>query len=405
MTNDASRGLGCFTNDVQWSAGDRGHLVSESGVRVNTLEDVVTLNAVDGIGSVKLHRLLERFGSTEAVLAASASELAQVEGVGPGVAERITTVRQRFDAKAELELAEANGIWVITVDDESYPVLLKQIHDPPIVLYVRGTLMPEDRYAVAIVGSRTATQYGLSVSEQLARQLASRGVTVVSGMARGIDTAAHQGALSVTGRTLAVLGCGIQGMDSRPQEEQSSWISGSGAILSEFPLTMPPLKQNFPRRNRLISGLSLGVVIVEAAKQSGALITADCALEQGREVFAVPGPVDVATSQGTNALIKGGAKLVQTADDILEELAPHLKDGMGQEPGGKGVSRRQVAAAPVNVPESLRRVYDVLSEQPLHIDLIASRSGASPGQTSAILLQLELQGLVKEAAGKRFRRA
>ncbi len=371
---------------------------------MNTLEDVVTLNAVDGIGSIRLRRLLERFGSTEAVLAASASELAQVEGIGPGLVERITTVRQRFDAKAELELAEANGIWVITVDDESYPVLLKQIHDPPIVLYVRGTLMPEDRYAVAIVGSRTATQYGLSVAEQLARQLASRGVTVVSGMARGIDTAAHQGALSVTGRTLAVLGCGIQGMDSRSQEEQSSWISGSGAVLSEFPLTMPPLKQNFPRRNRLISGLSLGVVIVEAAKQSGALITADCALEQGREVFAVPGPVDVATSQGTNALIKGGAKLVQTADDILEELAPHLQDGMGQEPVGKGVSRRQVAAAPVNVPESLRRVYDVLSEQPLHIDLIASRSGASPGQTSAMLLQLELQGLVKEVAGKRFRR-
>ena len=355
--------------------------------------DLLTLNAVDGIGGVRLRRLLERFGSVAALLSAPADRLASVEGIGPALAERLATARQRFDPRAELQLAEEHGVWVVTLDDDAYPALLKQIADPPIVLYVRGTLMPEDRHAVGIVGSRAATPYGRGVAERLARQLASRGVTVVSGMARGIDAAAHQGALSVTGRTIAVLGCGFLGMDNRFQEEQSSWISGSGAVVSEFPLTMPPLKQNFPRRNRVIAGLSLGVVVVEAAKQSGALITADFALEQGREVFAVPGPVDAPTSAGANALIKGGAKLVQTADDILEELAPHLN-----------LQPAQTASAPTGLSETMRRIYEALSEQPLHIDLISERSGVPAGQLSALLLEMELRGLIKEAAGKRYQR-
>jgi DNA processing protein len=365
------------------------------------MESLLTLNAVDGIGSIRLGRLLERFGSAEAVLTAPASVLVEVEGIGPGLAERVATARQRFDPQAELALAEEHGVWIVTLDDETYPTLLRQIHDPPIALYIRGTLMPEDRHAVAVVGSRTATPYGLGVAEQLGRQLASRGLTVVSGMARGIDAAAHQGALSVTGRTIAVLGCGFLGMDNRSQEERSSWISGSGAVVSEFPLAMPPLKHNFPRRNRVIAGLSLGVVVVEAAQQSGALITADCALEQGREVFAVPGPVDAVTSQGTNALIKGGAKLVQTADDVLEELAPHLDGLVGQgAPSRSGGAR----TLPPDLPEAMRRIYEVLSDRPLHIDLVGTRSGVSAGQAAALLLQMELRGLVKEVAGKRFQR-
>ena len=293
----------------------------------------------------------------------------------------------------------------ITIDDAEYPKNLKNIYNPPKQLYVSGSLLAEDATAVALVGSRRASIYGLEMSEKLAYELALRGVTIVSGMARGIDSAAHRGALKARGRTIAVLGSGHDNIYPPENEGLYEEISKAGAVLSEFENNVPPLPRNFPQRNRIISGLSLGLVVVEAARNSGALITADFAAEQGRAVFAVPGKISSHTSSGTNELIKDGARLVQSVDDILEELS--LAE-IRTVPAGENreIEERITKKTRMYVYNSLtddeRKVYKILSDEPIYIDEILAKSGLERAKTSTALLNLQLKHLIDELPGKQF---
>src|SRR5437870_11481985 len=286
----------------------------------------------------------------------------------------------------------------IPLGDERYPELRRAIDDPPAVLYCDGPVEPGDRQAVAIVGSRQATPYGLRITETLAGELSALGFTILSGFARGIDAAAHRAALAAGGRTIAVLGCGLD-VDYPPGHASlHAEIAGSGAVLTEFAPGTPPRATNFPRRNRIISGLALGVVVVEAADDSGSLITARLALEQGREVFAVPGPIDVPTSQGPHGLLKQGATLVETVDDIVEELLPQLDRPL------QTLKTEPIAALPehVELSPSERTVLEVMSREPLHLDDLTERSRLTTPAVAAILLGLELKALVKQLPGQRY---
>jgi len=297
----------------------------------------------------------------------------------------------------ELELIKKYKVKVISLDDKGYPAILKEIHSAPKVLYVRGEILQEGQVAVAIVGSRVASHYGLTASQKLGYELASRGVVVVSGLARGIDSAAHKGAIKAHGKTIAVLGSGLA--EVYPPENRKladEIVESGGALVSEFPMETEPLSWHFPRRNRIISGLSLGVVVVEAAKNSGALITADFALEQNREVFAVPGMIDAKTSFGTNELIKQGAKLIQTADDIIEGLELKLKISAKKD---KEFSLR------LNLSAEESAVYEGLDRGSKYIDDIAESLGISASKVSGLLVGLQIKKLVKELPGKYFIRA
>jgi len=283
----------------------------------------------------------------------------------------------------------------ITIDDAEYPSVLREIHTPPKVLYVNGSLVPEDAIAVALVGSRRASPYGLQTCEQLAFELAGSGITVVSGMARGIDTAAHRGALRAKGRTIAVMGSGHNRLYPPENKKLYQAISESGAVITEFEDDVPPLAENFPRRNRIISGLSLGVVVVEATKDSGALITANFALEQGREVFAVPGKVDSPTSRGTNELINQGARLVQSAADIIEELriAPRRSPGVAE--GGTNGGPRLAG--------NEEKVFALMSSEPMNADEILDKmDGVSAQELSKTLLSLELKKVIARLPGDQY---
>lgn len=292
----------------------------EAGENLMTeVEALVSLNMVGEIGTIRLKRLLAYFGQPENILKAPQEKLTVVFGIGEKIAQKIHALKKE-NLEKEFALVKKLGLKIITQDDQVYPENLKNIYDPPMLLYVKGELKPEDKLSMAIVGSRRASFYGLSCAEKFASDLAGKGITIVSGMARGIDSYAHKGALKAGGRTIAVIGSGFNNIYPPENKKLAEEIAKCGAVISEFPLDMLPKKENFPRRNRIISGLSLGVLVVEAARNSGALITADFALEQGREVFALPGKVDSNTSFGTNGLIKQGAKLVSGVDDILEEL-------------------------------------------------------------------------------------
>jgi len=281
-------------------------------------------------------------------------------------------------------------------EDEGYPKLLREIYDPPPVLYVRGDLQPEERF-FAIVGSRRASPYGLKVASEMAEHLTTYGFTIVSGFARGIDTAAHRGALRAKGRTVAVLGSGLSKIYPPENRDLANEVSLSGALVSEFPMTYPVLPENFPRRNRVISGLSLGVLVVEADEKSGALITADLALEQGREVFAIPGRVDSPLSRGTHRLIQQGAKLVREVSDILEELKIPIAEGL-----------TRPASTPRRPPSLVGEeevVYEYLTDSPKPIDTIVEETHLSAQKALSTLVQLEVKKLVREHPGKRYTRA
>jgi DNA processing protein len=366
-------------------------------------ERLILLNLIPDIGSTQLRRLLDAFGELERVFRASAQELQQVEGLGPALARRIVSCCQdERMLKSELTLAKQHGVEILTLEDAAYPKLLRTIHDPPLALYIRGTLTPADEVAVGIVGSRRASLYGLQSAEQLSYDLALRGISVVSGLARGIDASAHRGALKASGRTLAILGNGLSSVYPIEHEPLAKQITQHGALISEYPMSMRPWPHNFPRRNRIISGLSLGVVIVEAANRSGALITADCALEQGREVFAVPGPMTAITSQGTHQLVKQGARLVTSANDIVEEL--HLAPEAAKT--SARMSEEGSAAHTVALPKLEERVFAcVRRHKPRDIDMIASDSGLATSEVAALLLQLELKRLVQQRPGKQFVRS
>ncbi len=297
----------------------------------------------------------------------------------------------------ERALAQRHGVHIVTLEDAEYPQRLRTIYDPPSALYVRGCLAPADEIAVAVVGSRHASLYGLQCAERLAYELALRGITVVSGLARGIDAAAHRGALKASGRTLAVLGNGLSRVYPPEHRALADEVARHGALISEYPMETKPLPHNFPRRNRLISGLSLGVVIVEAATRSGALITADCALEQGREVFAVPGPITAVSSQGTHHLLKQGARLVTSVEDILDELRLVPQPVRASFPDDSGT------APTAALPEAEQRVFACVSERdPLDIDMIAGQSGLAVAEVSSLLLQLEVKQLIRQLPGKQF---
>jgi DNA processing protein len=354
------------------------------------------LKSIPGVGIVLTQRLAQHFGGPAAVFKAGAAELTAVKGVTPAMAQAIRNFRDWDQLEARLAQLTAHGVQMVTQDDPDFPGGLKLIPYPPPFLYVKGTLRPGDHLAVAIVGTRGASYYGVKACRRLAGGLAARGVTVVSGLARGIDTAAHQGALEGGGRTLAVLGCGLDVVYPPENLELYGRIQESGALVSEYPLGTPPEAHNFPRRNRIISGLSLGVLVVEAGVKSGTQITAHCALEQGREVLAVPGPINSPTSVGPHRLIQTGAKLVQDVDDILAEL-PKIGAPVKPRPGA-------ASEAPVGPRPVLFRVDDpllpLLGAEPLQLEELVQASHLPAPEVMSRLTLLELQGLVRELPGK-----
>jgi DNA processing protein len=356
----------------------------------------MALHLVPGVGSVLFKRLLDRFGEPEAVFEAPESALEAVDGVGGKVAGEIRKGPDGGRVERDWEALTRVGGKVVTLADESYPRRLREIYDPPPVLYLRGDLSPGDDLAVAIVGSRKTSPYGRAVTERISRDLAARSVTVVSGMARGIDSVAHSGALTAGGRTIAVLGCGVDVVYPPENRKLFCQIVEHGAVISEFPMGASPEAAHFPRRNRMISGLAIGIVVVEARAKSGSLITAACALEQGRDVFAVPGNIGDESSRGTNQLIKQGAKLVETSEDILSEILP-------QWAGGKSAGPEEGPVGPLPEGEE-HQLFSLLGSGPRHIDSLIRESGLDPGKVSSLLLALELKGLVAQWPGKGFSR-
>ena len=359
----------------------------------DALADAVRLSLVAGIGPRLRKALLEEFGTPSAVLAAAPADLRRVRGVGAELTRRIAMAKEQIDVQAELELCAAHQIAILGDTDSGYPRALREIHDPPGILFVRGEILPQDALAIAIVGSRHATQYGLAQAERLAGSLARAGITIVSGLARGIDAAAHRGALAAGGRTLAVLGSGLLNMYPPEHAELADEIAGHGAVISEAPPKSPPLSGAFPQRNRIISGLSLGVLVVEASAASGALISARHAMEQGRDVFAVPGRVDNRMSRGCHRLIRDGAKLVETADDVLEELGPLVAPTSTAD--GQAVHH----PAELLLNELEQQVLSVITSEPMTIDAVVVASGVPPGQVLSTISVLEMRHLVRRISG------
>ncbi|MFH1355260.1 MAG: DNA-processing protein DprA [Candidatus Omnitrophota bacterium] len=355
-------------------------------------EALVSLNLVGEIGSARLKKLLDYFGKPENILQAPRSKLTAVFGIAEGIASKIKALKKE-ELKRELKLAKERKIKIITYEDRDYPENLKNVPDPPVVLYFKGNLHQDDNFSIGIVGSRLASLYGLKSAERFAVDLANYGFTIISGMARGIDTYAHKGALKAGGRTIAVMGSGFNRIYPPENKDLADKIAGSGVVISEFPMNMEPLRQNFPRRNRIISGLSLGVLVVEAARNSGALITADCALEQGRDVFALPGKVDSNNSFGTNSLIQQGAKLVSSANDIREEFDRLLINRLGIINRIKDIDFKD---------QDERRLHGLISSGAFAIDELVEQTNIEVERLSVILLRLELKRLIKVLPGRQF---
>jgi DNA processing protein len=372
------------------------------------MRDWIALNMTPGIGPRAAAKLLEAKGSPDAVFGAARAELERLR-LRPEAIESIIARDQHENADTEIKRVAEMGGEVLILDDGIYPALLREIYDPPITLYVKGAWQEcLDQPCVAIVGSRKCSTYGQNAATMLARDLAKRGVTVISGLARGIDAAAHRGALEAGGRTVAVMGTGLDQVYPRDHGKLVAEIlAARGAIVSEFPLNTPPSPQNFPYRNRVISGLSLGVLLVEAAESSGSLITARLAIEQNREVWAVPGNITSKNSFGTNYLIKGaGAKLVQQWQDVVAEFPPEIAAGILPPPvrdKEEAPLVRQLALVPSGLSDHERAVYDLLStDDAAHIDaLMVSSKLSIPALTSA-LLGLEMRELVRQLPGKCF---
>ncbi len=364
------------------------------------LSDLVRLTMVPGVGPHTYRALLERFGAVSKVLDASVAALRDVPGVGPKLAARIAEARREIDSQDELACCRDAGVQVVAQGASSYPPSLEDIPDPPPLLYVRGSFEPRDQLAIALVGSRRCSPYGLRIAERLASALARVGLTVVSGLARGIDAAAHRGALKAGGRTLAVMANGLAQVYPPEHEDLAKEIEAAGAIISEMPMRQGPLSGLFPQRNRIISGLSLGVVVVEASPRSGSLSTARHAMEQNREVFAVPGPVDSLSSQGCHRLIRDGARLVETVDDILEELGPLVRE-----------VTPSAVETPVRHPAELtlsdleRSLLGRLGNEPLAVDALIGQTGLTASQVLATLSVLEVRRLVRRLPGHQFVRA
>ena len=372
------------------------------------MKDWISLNMTPGVGPRVATNLLERFGSPSAVFHARRHELESMR-LKPETIESI--IKNEFAERAEGELDRVKNLGgdILILDDGSYPNLLREIADPPITLYVQGDWQAcLDQPCVGVIGSRQCSTYGENASEMLSRDLASRGITIVSGLARGIDSAAHRGALQATGRTVAVMGTGIDGV--YPKENTRlvrEILDGGGCLVSQFPLGTPPLKDNFPYRNRIISGLSLGVLIVEASERSGSLITARLAAEQNREVMAVPGNITSSNSYGTNYLIKAGAKLVQQWQDVVAELpseiaARILPPKIEERKNGNG---HQQELIPADLTDNERKIWSLLTaDEATHIDVLLETSGLSFGDLNSVLVGLDIKDMIRVLPGKHYAR-
>src|SRR5437899_1988009 len=362
---------------------------------MNSTEACIALNMLPTVGPVRLRNLRQVFANPEQILSAKRSELRAVEGIGNEVADQIANWESIVDLGAELKRVHEFGATVITQDSPSYSKSLREIHAPPIVLYVWGELQERDQHAIGIIGARRTTHYGTESAKKLAYQIAYAGLTVISGLARGIDTAAHQGALAAKGRTIAVIGSGLSKLYPPENRGLAEKIrDGNGAIVSEFSMEIEPDRQTFPMRNRIIAGWSHGILVVEAGLNSGALITASQALEQGRSVYAVPGHINAPSAMGSNRLIQQGAKLVMHASDILDDLQILLPEAKPS---------AEAAARPLpSLSEEERRIYDAIEASETSIDDITEKTRLPAATVSSTLLQLELKRLVKQLPGKYF---
>ncbi len=397
----------------------------------NETVSLIHLNMIQGVGLKTVQVLRDVFGSAERALQATSEELSKIERLSPTMRDLLSRKPVQYPIERELELIHEYGCQIVTLYDDAYPSRLKEIDTPPLVLYIRGALTSEDTLSISLVGSRDAKDYGRKVGYRLSFQLAQRGLTIVSGLARGIDTSAHRGALEAGGRTIAVMGSGLSFIYPATNSDLAEKITASGALISEFPMGVKPKPRNFPRRNRIISGLTLGTVVVEASNRSGALITARLAGEQGREVFAVPGEIFSELSTGTHKLINNGAKLINTVDDLLNELPPYVLNQIQSEsltasvpdtetesaqksPVEKPNTKSEAVQPPREAPPPVqstpppdltpdeKTVFDAIETPSSHIDTIVRTTQLPIGQVSSVLLMLELKGIVQQLPGKQF---
>ncbi len=400
----------------------------------NDTISLIHLNLIQGVGLKTVQVLRDVFGSTERALQATPDELRKTNQLSPAVCDLLIHKPVLYPIERELELIHKYGCQIVTLYDAAYPLHLKEIDTPPFVLYVKGKLTPEDALSISLVGSRNAKNYGRKVSYHLSYQLAQRGLTVVSGFAKGIDTSAHRGALEAGGRTIAVMGNGLSVVYPAANSPLAEKIEASGALISEFPMAARPKPRNFPRRNRIISGLTLGTVVVEASNRSGALITARLAAEQNREVFAVPGEIFSELSAGTHKLINDGAKLINTVDDLLNELPPYVLNQIQPQASPSLVPDMETVPAqasaveksdaelvspqpspearqPVSTPPppdltpDEKTIFDAIEVPSSHIDTIVRTTQLPISQVSSMLLMLELKGVVQQLPGKQFTKA
>lgn len=356
-------------------------------------EALIALNMIDHVGPVRLRQLLDYFSTPAAVLSADADTLMRVQGIGRETAEAIASWEETVDLSGELARIQSYGCQVITGADPEYPTRLREIYDPPIVLYVKGTLLERDNHSIAVVGSRQTTSYGTETARRFSYQFAHVGVTVVSGGARGIDTAAHQGALSAKGRTIAVLGTGINIVFPAENAELFERIAANGAVITQFPFNRPADRQSFPIRNRLVAGMTLGTLVVEAALNSGAMITANFAVDYGRQIFAIPGRIDSPRSKGCHDLIKKGAKLCESASDVLGEFEYLFPAKPEPQPA---------SAAPIPLAENEQKILLCLADGEQSIDEIIRATSLPSSTVSVALLGLEMKRLIKQHPGKIF---
>ncbi len=356
----------------------------------------LAINKIPNLGPVGIKKLFDHFGSIDKVWTADTKEILKVEGIRRDAVKSFLENREKIDLDKEIN--KLNDVKVLCLEDDGYPANLRNIYDPPPVLYIRGDILPEDQKAIAIVGTRKASRYGLTMAEKMSAELTACGFTITSGLALGIDAAAHRGALQAKGRTIAVLGSGVDRIYPSSNTGLAGEIQKSGAVVSEFPLGAKPEVGFFPRRNRIISGLSLGVVMVEGHYDSGAMITAKAALDQGREVFAVPGNVQIEQSKGPHWLIKQGAKLVESVDDVLEELNMTVQTRMTNDQFPMNNEGRNYP----ELNEEEKKIVSVLSLEPKHLDAISAETKLSIPLVSSALMMLEIKKVVRQLPGKNF---
>ncbi len=360
-------------------------------------EAYVALNLLPQVGPVRVSKLLAAFGTPEKILAAKPTELARVDGISRTQADTIAEWETQVDLAGELTKIQDRELTLLTREDELYPPLLREVHSAPFLLYVWGKLAPKDHHAIGVVGSRNFTPYGREAAKKLSFQIAYAGYTVVSGLARGIDTVAHESSLAAKGRTVAVIGSGIGQLYPPENLALAERIASNGAVVSEYPVDRLADKQTFPYRNRIVAGWSCGLLVVEAPARSGSLITAQQAIEQGRTVFAVPGPINKPTSTGCNRLIQQGAKLVMDGNDILDDL-------MTLFPTAPQAPKVEESAPQASLTLDERILYDAIGTDEAHIDEITTRSGLNPATVSPNLMRLEMKRLIRALPGRRYTR-